>query len=263
MLCLWEGLGGSGMRWWAVGWMVAGLVAIAGCSSSSEGDAAAGPSGSRSVKPPTGASARTPAGPSTSETASPTAGNPSAPAGTPSSAVPGCAAGHVKVAISPGDERRTAAVRCVRGRGYLSSCSPGQTTSGGEACRARRPCCPCIRMAGDADGTAHATLRCAGTRAGKAKITALVKAPDVAGAVDGALRWTSAGAYPRQGDPRAGIPSSLSAVVVSAAVAHLDGVDAAAVRGRDRSGRQGSVQRSTATAGSEPTRVHFVWPGAR
>lgn len=34
----------------------------------------------------------------------------------------------------------------------------------------------------DADGTAHASLRCAGTRAGTADVTATAKAPDVAGA---------------------------------------------------------------------------------
>ncbi|NUR01507.1 MAG: acetyl-CoA synthetase [Streptomyces sp.] len=34
----------------------------------------------------------------------------------------------------------------------------------------------------DADGTAHAALRCAGTRGGEAVVTALAKAPDVAGA---------------------------------------------------------------------------------
>jgi hypothetical protein len=34
----------------------------------------------------------------------------------------------------------------------------------------------------DADGTAHASLRCAGTRGGTAKITATAKALDVAGA---------------------------------------------------------------------------------
>ncbi|NEA66607.1 acetyl-CoA synthetase [Streptomyces sp. SID12488] len=33
-----------------------------------------------------------------------------------------------------------------------------------------------------ADGSARASLRCAGTRGGTAKITALAKAPDVAGA---------------------------------------------------------------------------------
>ncbi|WP_307781860.1 acetyl-CoA synthetase [Streptomyces sp. MBT65] len=34
----------------------------------------------------------------------------------------------------------------------------------------------------DADGTAHASLRCAGTRGGTADVTASAKAPDVAGA---------------------------------------------------------------------------------
>ncbi|KUN29822.1 acetyl-CoA synthetase [Streptomyces antibioticus] len=34
----------------------------------------------------------------------------------------------------------------------------------------------------DADGTAHASLRCAGTRGGSAEVTASAKAPDVAGA---------------------------------------------------------------------------------
>lgn len=34
----------------------------------------------------------------------------------------------------------------------------------------------------DADGTSHASLRCAGTRAGTAEVTASAKAPDVAGA---------------------------------------------------------------------------------
>lgn len=34
----------------------------------------------------------------------------------------------------------------------------------------------------DADGTARASLRCAGTRGGTADVTALAKAPDVAGA---------------------------------------------------------------------------------
>jgi hypothetical protein len=39
----------------------------------------------------------------------------------------------------------------------------------------------------DADGTARATLRCAGTRGGAAKVTALAKAPDVAGAARAAF----------------------------------------------------------------------------
>jgi hypothetical protein len=52
----------------------------------------------------------------------------------------------------------------------------------------------------DADGTAYATLRCAGTRAGKAKITGLAKAPDVAGAAHGAFTLdVSVVPYPREG----------------------------------------------------------------
>ncbi|MFJ6088259.1 acetyl-CoA synthetase [Streptomyces sp. NPDC092369] len=39
----------------------------------------------------------------------------------------------------------------------------------------------------DSDGTAHASLRCAGTRAGEAEVTALAKASDVAGAASAAF----------------------------------------------------------------------------
>ncbi|MFJ5534822.1 hypothetical protein [Streptomyces sp. NPDC093261] len=52
----------------------------------------------------------------------------------------------------------------------------------------------------DADGTAYATLRCAGTRAGRARITALAKAPDVAGAARGAFTLdVSVVPYPKEG----------------------------------------------------------------
>ncbi|MCX5425761.1 acetyl-CoA synthetase [Streptomyces sp. NBC_00078] len=52
----------------------------------------------------------------------------------------------------------------------------------------------------DADGTAHASLRCAGTRGGTVEITALAKAPDVAGAARGALTLhVSVVPYPAQG----------------------------------------------------------------
>ncbi|MEU9380219.1 acetyl-CoA synthetase [Streptomyces sp. NPDC048279] len=36
----------------------------------------------------------------------------------------------------------------------------------------------------DGKGNAHSSLRCAGTRGGTAKVTALAKAPDVAGAAE-------------------------------------------------------------------------------
>jgi hypothetical protein len=50
------------------------------------------------------------------------------------------------------------------------------------------------------DGTAHASLRCAGTRAGEAKVTALAKAPDVAGAARVAFTLdVSVVPYPREG----------------------------------------------------------------
>jgi hypothetical protein len=39
----------------------------------------------------------------------------------------------------------------------------------------------------DADGTGHASLRCAGVRAGAAEITVPAKAPDVAGAARAAF----------------------------------------------------------------------------
>jgi hypothetical protein len=52
----------------------------------------------------------------------------------------------------------------------------------------------------DADGTAGASLRCAGTRAGAAKVTALTKAPDVAGAARVAFTLhVSVVPYPREG----------------------------------------------------------------
>ena len=52
----------------------------------------------------------------------------------------------------------------------------------------------------EADGTARAVLRCAGTRAGAAEITALAKAPDVAGAPRVAFTLhVSVVPYPREG----------------------------------------------------------------
>ncbi|MFK0155310.1 acetyl-CoA synthetase [Streptomyces sp. NPDC090493] len=52
----------------------------------------------------------------------------------------------------------------------------------------------------DADGTAHAALRCAGTRGGTATITALAKALDVAGAARGAFTLeVTVVPYPQEG----------------------------------------------------------------
>ncbi|MEU1270286.1 acetyl-CoA synthetase [Streptomyces sp. NPDC005799] len=52
----------------------------------------------------------------------------------------------------------------------------------------------------DADGTAHASLRSAGTRGGTARISALAKAPDVAGAARPVFTLrVSVVPYPTQG----------------------------------------------------------------
>ncbi|MFJ9542824.1 acetyl-CoA synthetase [Streptomyces sp. NPDC101225] len=50
------------------------------------------------------------------------------------------------------------------------------------------------------DGTAQASLRCAGTRGGSSRITVLAKAPDVAGAARPAFTLNvSVVPYPREG----------------------------------------------------------------
>jgi hypothetical protein len=104
-----------------------------------------------------------------------------APHGT-ASAPPGCVAGSTTVTHRPGDAsvhdlcvRPGTVVSLVlrprnddkRWAGVLSSAPVFVLVSGWEVA---------------ADGSAHASLRCAGTRGGSAKITATAKAPDVAGA---------------------------------------------------------------------------------
>ncbi|MGW5255668.1 acetyl-CoA synthetase [Streptomyces sp. NPDC004012] len=52
----------------------------------------------------------------------------------------------------------------------------------------------------DADGTVRASLRCAGTRGGTARVIALAKAPDVAGAARAAFTLdVSVVPYPTEG----------------------------------------------------------------
>ncbi|MGW5655619.1 acetyl-CoA synthetase [Streptomyces humi] len=52
----------------------------------------------------------------------------------------------------------------------------------------------------DADGTAHASLRSAGTRGGSSRVTARAKAPDVAGAARVAFTLeVTVTPYPREG----------------------------------------------------------------
>jgi hypothetical protein len=165
------------MRWWAGagGWMVAVVVVLAGCHASEGGGSVGGPSESSG---PTGPSA----GASTPTSGVPTGGSPSASA-TNSSASPGsCAAGHAEVTVSPGD----AVVRriCVRPGTVVSLVLRPRADD--KRWTAVRSSAPGLVLASgwrvDADGTAHASLRCAGTRGGTADVTASAKAPDLAGA---------------------------------------------------------------------------------
>lgn len=162
------------MRWWAKAWMVAGVFVLAACSSSA-GDGSAG--ASRSAEPSTHAPTPTSTGPT-----SPRGPSPSASATGPSASAGSCAAGHAEVTVSPGDGpvrelcvRPGTVVSLVlqprnddkRWTGVLSSAPVFVLVSGGKVA---------------ADGTARASLRCAGTRGGTANVTASAKAPDVAGA---------------------------------------------------------------------------------
>ncbi|GHI03866.1 hypothetical protein Scel_21870 [Streptomyces cellostaticus] len=158
--------------------MVAAVVVLAGCGASTGSGARS--SGSRSPQP-------------SHPAASPTAATASASAGT-------CAAGHAEVIVSPGDPvRRRLCVRpgtvvtlVLRPRvddkrwaGALSSAPALVLPSGWRL---------------DGDGTAHATLRCAGTRGGTAEITLEAKAPDVAGAARGVFTLeVSVVPYPQNG----------------------------------------------------------------
>jgi len=100
----------------------------------------------------------------------------------PSASAGSCATGHAEVSVSPGDAvvqrlcvRPGTVVSLVlrprnddkRWTGVLSSAPVFVLVSGWKVA---------------ADGTARASLRCAGTRGGTADVTASAKAPDVAGA---------------------------------------------------------------------------------
>lgn len=163
------------MRWWTVGCAAAAVVLLVGCGAS------AGRGG--------GSGASRPASPSGGGGG--TSGSPAAPASTaggarsPSAPAARCAAGTVDVAVSPGDPVRRelcvrpgAVVRLVlrpreddkRWTGVTSSAPALLLVSGWQV---------------DPDGSARATLRCAGTRGGAARATVSAKAPDVAGAPRG------------------------------------------------------------------------------
>ncbi|GAA2476256.1 hypothetical protein [Streptomyces longisporus] len=164
------------MRWWSGAWMIAGIVVLAACGTSAGGGSTgpASSSGSSSARPsataPTGAPA-SPSGPGPSKSAT----APSAPAGH-------CAAGHAEISVAPGDA--VAQRLCVRPGTVVSLVLRPRTDD--KRWEGVNTSAPALVVASgwrlDADGTAHAALRCAGTRGGEAVVTALAKAPDVAGA---------------------------------------------------------------------------------
>jgi hypothetical protein len=152
-------------------WVVVGVFILAGCGSSAGGGSAGAPSGSRS------------AGPS---------GNTPTPRG--------CATGHTEVTVSPGDA--VARRLCVRPGTVVSLVLKPRTDD--KRWTAVRSSAPVFVLASgwrlNQDGTARASLRCAGTRGGTAEITALAKAPDVAGAARVSLTLdVSVVPYPTQG----------------------------------------------------------------
>jgi len=95
---------------------------------------------------------------------------------------PGCVAGSITVTHRLGD----ASVRdlCVRPGTVVSLVLRPRTD--GKRWTAVRSSAPALVLASgwrvDVDGTAHASLRCAGTRGGTADVTVSAKAPDLAGA---------------------------------------------------------------------------------
>jgi hypothetical protein len=158
------------MRWWTGGWVITGTVVLAACGTSAGGGATGAGSPRPSSTAPTGASANPSGGrPSQSPTA------PSTPAGN-------CAAGHAEISVVPGGavEQRL----CVRPGTVVSLVLRPRTDD--RRWTAVHSSAPVFVLASgwrlDADGTAHASLRSAGTRGGEAEVTVLAKAPDVAGA---------------------------------------------------------------------------------
>lgn len=177
------------MRWWAGGCAIAAVAVLAACGTTGGGGpAAGGSSGSTPTGPPSGTPAHTSAPPSpAAPPASPTPAAPAASAVTPSPPAAGCASGRTEVAVAPGDPVRRPL--CVRPATVVSLVlRPRSDDRRWTGVRSSAPVF--VLVSGwrlDADGTAHATLRAAGTRGGSARITALAKAPDIAGAAKAAF----------------------------------------------------------------------------
>ncbi|MER7834514.1 hypothetical protein ABTY98_01020 [Streptomyces sp. NPDC096040] len=178
------------MRWWAGVWVVAGVAVLAACGSSARGDGAVG-SRSLSSEPSAGVSA--------SASASAAQGGPSA-SPTASVSPVGCAAGHTDLTVTPGGapEQRL----CVRPGTVVSLVLRPRTDD--KRWTALHSSAPAFVLPSgwrvDADGTAHATLRCASVRPGAADVGVTAKAPDVAGAARPAFTLhVSVVPYPTQG----------------------------------------------------------------
>ncbi|MET8770903.1 acetyl-CoA synthetase [Streptomyces sp. NPDC004658] len=107
--------------------------------------------------------------------------SPAPPATASSAPATGCVARRTEVAVAPGDPPRRRL--CVRPGTVVSLVlRPRADDKRWTAVRSSAPVF--VLVSGwrvDADGTAHASLRAAGTRGGDARVTALAKAPDVAG----------------------------------------------------------------------------------
>lgn len=181
------------MRWWTGAWVLAAVLALAACGSSDGGGRA---SGSPSGSPSTGPTSGTPAPPSPT----PSSSAPSASAASPSPSATGCVAGLTRVTVEPGDpvQRRL----CVRPGTVISLVlRPRVDDKRWTDVRSSAPVFVVVTgWRVDADGTAHATLRSAGTRGGSARVTAPAKAPDVAGAARVAFTLdVTVTPYPREG----------------------------------------------------------------
>jgi hypothetical protein len=175
--------------------MVIGVVVLAACGAATgRGSAAGPPPANRPTQPSAGASTRT------SVPGSPTGDSSSAPAAAPSGSVVGCAAGHAEVTVAPG--AAVAQRLCVRPGTVVSLVLKPRTDD--KRWTTVRSSTPVFVLPSgwqvDTDGTARASLRCAGTRVGTAKVTALAKAPDVAGAARVAFTLdVTVVPYPREG----------------------------------------------------------------
>jgi hypothetical protein len=176
------------MRWWTAGWMVAGVVALAACSASPGNRSAGAPSENHSMEPTTSSAppaSPVPAAPPSTRTQSPTGPSPSAPAPSSSPSATGCVAGQTEITITPSDPPRRQL--CARPGTTVSRVLQPRTDH--KRWKAVHSSAPIFVLVSgwrvDADGTAHASLRCAGTRGGSAIITALAKAPAASGSAHG------------------------------------------------------------------------------